>query len=301
VPLPPFRFAALGANVQASVLMTLSMATFATNDMLTKFATHSIEPVQIMAVRGVMASALLFAFAKWRRSPLSFAVLREPAVLVRAVADICTTLCYLNALRQLPLANTSAIFQALPLTITLGAFLFLGERVGWRRWTAISVGFIGVLVILAPGPEGFNAYGLWVLASVVFAAMRDLATRKMPPSLSSAQIALVTSVAVMLTGFAWLPLAGWRPMSGSVWMVLTVASVTLASGYALIVAAVRTGDMSFVAPFRYTILLFSILLGIAAFDERPSLRETLGSLIVVASGLYTLHRETRGRPARSAA
>jgi drug/metabolite transporter (DMT)-like permease len=90
-------------------------------------------------------------------------------------------------------------------------------------------------------------------------------------------------------------------MSGSVWIVLTVASVTLASGYALIVAAVRTGDMSFVAPFRYTILLFSILLGIAAFDERPSLRETLGSLIVVASGLYTLHRETRGRPARSAA
>jgi drug/metabolite transporter (DMT)-like permease len=301
VPLPPFRFAALGANVQASVLMTLSMATFATNDMLTKFATQSIEPVQIMAVRGVMASILLFLFAKWRRAALSVSVLRHPIVLVRAFADICTTLTYLNALRHLPLANTAAIFQALPLTITLGAFLFLGETVGWRRWSAIAVGFAGVLVILAPGVDGFNAYGLWVLASVVFAAMRDLATRRMPPDLSSPQIALVTSIAVTLTGFALLPVMGWRPMSGSVWIVLVCASFTLACGYALIVAAVRLGEMSFVAPFRYTILLFSILLGIAAFGERPTPRETLGSLIVVGSGLYTLHREARRRPAESAA
>ncbi|RIY02165.1 DMT family transporter [Aureimonas flava] len=284
--------------MQASLLMTLSMATFATNDMLTKFATQSIEPVQIMALRGAMASALLFAFAKWRGAFLSFAVLRRPVVLVRAVADICTTLCYLNALRHLPLANASAIFQALPLTITLGAFLFLGERVGWRRWTAIAVGFVGVLVILAPGAEGFNVYGLWVLASVVFAAMRDLATRRMPPDLSSPQIALVTSVAVTLTGFSLLPVEGWRPVPAQVWATLAAASVTLACGYALIVSAVRTGDLSFVAPFRYTILLFSILLGIAAFGERPSLRETFGSLIVVGSGLYALHRETRGRAAQ---
>ncbi len=279
------------------MLMTLSMATFATNDMLTKFATHSIEPVQIMAVRGVMASALLVLFARWRGVALSLTVLRRPVVLTRAIADIGTTLCYLNALQHLPLANTSAIFQALPLTITLGAFLFLGETVGWRRWTAIAVGFLGVLVILAPGAEGFNIYGLWVLASVVFAAMRDLATRKMPPNLSSPQIALVTSVAVTLTGFAFLPVAGWRPMSGEVWIVLVCASFTLASGYALIVTAVRMGEMSFVAPFRYTILLFSILLGIVAFGERPTSRELLGSLIVVGSGLYTLHRETRRKPA----
>ncbi|SFF11216.1 Permease of the drug/metabolite transporter (DMT) superfamily [Aureimonas phyllosphaerae] len=281
--------------------MTLSMATFATNDMLTKFATQSIEPVQIMAVRGVMASLLLFLFARWRKAALSFSVLREPAVLVRAFADICTTLTYLNALRHLPLANTAAIFQALPLTITLGAFLFLGESVGWRRWTAIAVGFAGVLVILAPGVDGFNVYGLWVLASVVFAAMRDLATRRMPPNLSSPQIALVTSIAVTLTGFAFLPVVGWRPMSGSVWIILVFASMTLACGYALIVAAVRLGEMSFVAPFRYTILLFSIILGMLAFGERPTARETLGSLIVVGSGLYTLHREARRRPASSAA
>ncbi|WP_279483501.1 DMT family transporter [Aureimonas sp. SK2] len=297
MPQIPFRFAALGANGQASLLMTLSMATFATNDMLTKLATQSIEPVQIMAVRGVMASLLLFLFAKWRRAPLSFGVLREPSVLVRAFADICTTLSYLNALQHLPLANTSAIFQALPLTITLGAFLFLGEKIGWRRWAAVAVGFVGVLIILAPGAEGFNLYGLWVLASVVFAAMRDLATRKMPPGLSSPQIALVTSVAVTLTGFTFLPVVGWQPISGSVWVVLVCASVTLACGYALIVAAVRTGEMSVVAPFRYTILLFSILLGIVAFGERPTMRETFGSLIVVGSGLYTLHRETRKRPA----
>ncbi|MBB3935484.1 DMT family transporter [Aureimonas phyllosphaerae] len=295
------RFASLGANLQASILMTLSMATFATNDMLTKFATQSIEPVQIMAVRGVMASLLLFLFARWRKAALSFSVLREPAVLVRAFADICTTLTYLNALRHLPLANTAAIFQALPLTITLGAFLFLGESVGWRRWTAIAVGFAGVLVILAPGVDGFNVYGLWVLASVVFAAMRDLATRRMPPNLSSPQIALVTSIAVTLTGFAFLPVVGWRPMSGSVWIILVFASMTLACGYALIVAAVRLGEMSFVAPFRYTILLFSIILGMLAFGERPTARETLGSLIVVGSGLYTLHREARRRPASSAA
>ncbi len=282
--------------------MCLSMAAFACNDMLTKLASQAIEPMQIMALRGVMASVLLIAIAKWRRVPLSLGILRERTVFLRALADICTTVCYISALRHLPLANASAIFQALPFAITIGAVLFLREVVGWRRWVAIGAGFVGVLVILNPGADGFGAPALWVLASVVFAAARDVITRQMPTSISSLEIASITCFAVMLTGFAFLPVVGWRPMTGALWLTLACAAVFISLGYALIVSAVRIGDMSFVAPFRYTILIFSMILGFLMFAERPTGNELMGSLIVVGSGLYTIHRERRvARAARRAA
>ncbi|MET0257565.1 MAG: DMT family transporter [Methylobacterium sp.] len=273
--------------------MTGAMACFAVNDLLVKLSSAAIEPMQIMAVRGVMTSALLLTLAYGRGALRPWKAALTPVLLLRTVADVGTTISYISALRHLPLANASAIFQALPLTITLAAALFLGEPVGWRRWLAIAVGFVGVLVILRPTSDGFGLYAIWVLVSVAFAALRDLATRRLPSGLPSLLVAGITSVAVSLTGFAMLPVVGWSPMTRELWIWMAVASVAIGAGYVMIVASMRTGDMGFVAPFRYTVLLFAFALGILVLGERPDWQEIVGSGIVVASGAYMIHRETR--------
>lgn len=286
-----------GENARASLLMIAAMACFSLNDTMVKLLSASMAPPQIMALRGVIVSTLLIALALQRGALRPLRNLAHRSVFLRTVADILTTVSYISALQHLPLGNASAIFQALPFTITIGAALFLGERVGWRRWVAIAVGFLGVLVIIRPTTEGFNIYAIWVLVSVVFAAMRDLVTRRMPATISSLQVATVTSIAVALTGFLMLPAVGWSPVSTANWLELLFAAVAIGTGYVLIVASMRVGDMSFVAPFRYTILLFAMLLGALVFGERPDAFELLGSFIVVASGAYTIHRESLNRRA----
>ena len=279
-------------NIRAALFMLLAMAGFVVNDTFVKIASADIAPAQIMAIRGVAASVFL-ALLAWKLGalrPLRLAL--SPRLLLRTAADILATLSYITALSQMPIANASAIFQALPLTVTLGAALFLGEQVGWRRWTAIAVGFIGVMIIVRPGTEGFTIYSVAVLASVVFAAVRDLSTRRMDRAVPSIFIALVTSVAVAAVGWLLLPLSGgWQPVSASILMNLCFAAAAIAVGYIFIVQAMRTGDMGFVAPFRYSILLYALLIGYVVFGDLPSPLTLIGSAIVVASGLYTLYRE----------
>lgn len=288
------------SNLRAAAMMVASQTAFAFNDALVKFASASIETAQIMALRGAIVTALLVSLSVYAGALLPARQFLQPMVLARAAADIATTISYITALRHLPLANTTAIFQALPLTITLIAAVFLRERVGWRRWLAIIVGFVGVIVIVRPDTDGFNGYAVWVVASVVCAALRDLVTRAMPSTVPSFHVACVTAAAVCITGFAWLPFAGWQPMTVTLWVVLGIAAIAVGLGYVLIVLSVRMGDMSFVAPFRYSVLLSAFLLGIFVFGELPSTSALVGSAIVVASGAYMIGRETK-RGIRTAA
>ncbi|MEH6719706.1 MAG: DMT family transporter [Aurantimonas endophytica] len=272
--------------------MLLAMAGFVINDTFVKIASADVSPAQIMAIRGVAASLFLYILAWKLRALRPMRLALSPRLLLRTAADILATLSYITALGQMPIANASAIFQALPLTVTLGAALFLGEPVGWRRWTAIAVGFIGVMIIVRPGTEGFTIYSVAVLASVVFAAVRDLSTRRMDKAVPSIFIALVTSIAVSLVGWLLLPFSGgWQPVSTSLLVTLCCAAAAIAVGYIFIVQAMRTGDMGFVAPFRYSILLYALLLGYLVFGDLPAPLTLLGAAIVVASGLYTLYRE----------
>ncbi|UIJ73234.1 DMT family transporter [Aurantimonas sp. HBX-1] len=279
-------------NTRAALFMLLAMAGFVVNDSFVKLASPAIPPVQIMAIRGVACAVFLFVLAWGLKAlrPLRDAL--SPRLLLRTAADIMATLCYITALGQMPLANASAIFQALPLTVTLGAALFLGEAVGWRRWTAIAVGFLGVMIIVRPGTEGFTIYSVAVLASVAFSAIRDLSTRRMDRAVPSIYIALVTSIAVSLVGWLLLPLSGgWQPVSAVNLVNLVFAAAAIAVGYIFIVQAMRTGDMGFVAPFRYSILLYALVIGYIVFGDLPSPLTLLGATIVVASGIYTLYRE----------
>lgn len=283
---------ALSPNLRGALFMVISMAAFTVNDAIAKFVSDSMNMAQVMLVRGVFASMLVGVIA-WQSGALT--QLRHALnsmVMLRVAGDAAGTLTFLLALQHLPLANVSAILQALPLAVAMGAALFLGEGVGWRRWLAISVGFIGVLIVVRPGVEGFSVHSLLVLACVLFCAVRDLATRRIPEAIPSLLVSAVTSTAITILGAALLPtMGGWTPMQPGMVLYLALAAVLVLIGYQFIIMAMRVGDISFIAPFRYTALLWAIALSIVIFGDFPDSAMIMGSAIIVASGLYTLYRE----------
>ncbi|WP_076858286.1 DMT family transporter [Bradyrhizobium mercantei] len=292
----------LSSNLRGSLFMAAAMASFTVNDTITKAVSAELNIGEILLVRGLVAMVLVAALAWYRDALRSFAALLIWPVGLRVLGEIGGTLTYLSAIAQIPLANASAIFQALPLVITLGAALVFGEPVGWRRWLAIAAGFIGVLVIVRPGAEGFSQAALLALASVGFCAVRDLATRRIPKQLPTVFITLLTTVTVTTAGaFVLVPLGGWKPPSGQALGLLTFAAVLILIGYQCIIVSLRTGDISAVAPFRYTALPWAMLTGYLAFGHKPDGPMLAGAAIIVASGLYAFYRERKRDKLRPAA
>ncbi|HEY6631646.1 MAG TPA: DMT family transporter [Rhizobiaceae bacterium] len=279
-------------NMRAALFMTVSMAGYTVNDGIAKHMSEVMNMGQVQFLRGVFATVFVAALA-WHQG--AFANLRlalQPMVLIRVVGEMLATVTFLIALAQLPIANVSAVLQALPLAVTMAAALIYGETVGWRRWLAITAGFAGVAIIVRPGLEGFSAYSLVALACVGFCTVRDLATRRIPEKIPTLLISTVTSAAVCVCGaFIIQPMGGWTSPSAFDLFLLACAAGLLLVGYQFIILAMRSGEISFVAPFRYTGLLFSILLGFVAFSDIPDLAMVLGSAIIVGSGLYMLYRE----------
>jgi drug/metabolite transporter (DMT)-like permease len=283
--------------------MSIAMVGFTANDSMTKAVSASMNMGQVMLLRGLFATALILLLA-WSRGALANPrQALNPLVALRSVSEALATIAFLVALQHIPLATTSAVLQALPLAVTMGAAIAFGEEVRWRRWAAIAVGFTGVLIIVRPGNDGFNAYALWALASVFFCTVRDLATKRLPESIPSLLVSSVTAALVMVCGaFLVGPMGGWSPVSMQSLALLAMAAVLLLVGYQCIIIAMRIAEISYVAPFRYTALLWAILLGYVAFGDVPDGPMILGAVIVVASGLYTLYRERvagRGKPAAS--
>lgn len=276
--------------------MVIAMASFTCNDAFVKSVTGELPVAQIMFVRGAMTTAIVLAIAVWMGALAPLRSILQPAMALRVVAEIVASLTYISALGAMPFANTVSILQALPLAVTLGAALFLGEIVGWRRWLAIFAGFAGVLIVMRPGPEGFSMASFFVVASVIGAATRDLCTRRIRRDISSLFISLTTAVSLTLTSALLIPVTGgWQPLSGEAFFKLAGASALLFVGYQTIVFAMRVGDISFVAPFRYTSLLWALTIGFLVFAEVPDLWMIAGVAIIVASGLYTFYRENRRR------
>jgi drug/metabolite transporter (DMT)-like permease len=283
--------------------MAVATAGFTVNDAITKFVSSEMNFGQVMLVRGVFAIGLIAALAFHQSALRSFRTLLVGPVALRVIGEVGGTVSYLAALSHLPLANISAILQALPLLVTLGAALAFGEPVGWRRWLAIIAGFAGVLIIVRPGAEGFNQFALFALISVVFCALRDLATRQIPTQIPSLFVTLLTTVTVTTTGAVILvPLGGWTPPSANVLGLLALAAVLVLIGYQCVIMALRTGDISAVAPFRYLALLWAMLLGYIIFGDVPDAMMIAGASIIVLSGLYAFYREhKRKRPVAASA
>jgi drug/metabolite transporter (DMT)-like permease len=283
--------------------MAVGMAGFTMNDTITKAVASEMNFGRVMLVRGLFAIVLIAALAFHRRAVRPLRTLMMKPVALRVVGEVGGTISFLAAIVHLPLANTAAIFQALPLAVTLGAALTFGEPVGWRRWLAITAGFVGVVIIVRPGVEGFNQFSLFALISVIFCAVRDLATNRIPPQIPSLFITLLTTVAVTTAGGVILiPLGGWTPPSGGALGLLALAAVLLLIGYQFVIMALRTGDISAVAPFRYSALLWAMLLGYLVFGDVPDGMMVTGASIIVLSGLYAFYRERkRDRPVAAGA
>lgn len=273
--------------------MVVAMATFTFNDTAIKSLEGSLPLAQTILLRG-LATSLLMVLVAARMGALRFSLPRRDwgRIALRSLADLGATFLFLGALFHMPLANLTAILQALPLTVALGAALVYREPLGWRRLVAISIGFGGVLLIVRPGAEGFNTYALWGLGAVVFVTIRDLAARRLTPGTPSITVALVGSV--LITAAAAVAVAtgeGWQPVTAPVAGRIALASVFILVGYLASVAVMRVGEIGFVAPFRYTGLIWALLLGWLVFGDWPDRLTLAGAAIVVVTGLFTLYRE----------
>jgi drug/metabolite transporter (DMT)-like permease len=249
---------------------------------------------QILMIFGA-GGMIAFALMVLRRGErvLHPAIL-TPAILLRCGFEVAGRLFYTLAIALTPLSSASAILQATPLVVVGGAALIFGERVGWRRWLAILAGFAGVLIILRPGLEGFSALSLLAVAGMLGFAGRDLATRAAPPVLSNLQLGVYGFAMMVPTGAVLLALSGGAVLPGpGALRDLAAATVIGVGAYYALTAAMRTGEVSVVTPFRYTRLVFALVLGVLVFAERPDAATLAGSAVIVASGLYTLIRSRR--------
>lgn len=280
-------------NMLGSLFMLLAMSSFAIGDSIMKFISSEMPLGQILFTRGLFAIAALYLIA-WKLDklrPLN-SILNLPFIL-RVTGEVCATYFFFTALFQIPLANAAAIMQALPLTVTLAAAYFLSEPIGWRRITAIMVGFIGVILIIQPGLEGFNVYSLYCLLAVAACTLRDVATRRLDKDMPTLFVTLVTVFIVAMGGGLLSITEVWVPVSLYTSGVLAIASIFLITGFIGIVSSMRVGEVAVVTPFRYSVLIFAILIGFFFFDEIPNNLTIIGSLIVVSSGVYTIYREQK--------
>ncbi|MBR0555236.1 DMT family transporter [Ciceribacter sp. L1K23] len=290
---------AFSDNTRGALLMSLAMAGFTFNDALTKTLTDDLNVGQIMFVRGVMMTILVFALARRLGGFAPMRTVMQPMVLARVALECAATILFLSALGLLPLSSVSAVLQSMPLVVTVGAALFLREPVGWHRWTAIIIGFGGMLLIIRPGPEGFQPASVLLLICVCCTAGRDLVTKRIGPTVPSVMVTLLTAIAAIVIGAALIvPLGGWRPLTASAVGVLAIAAVLLVVAHQAIVMAMRTAEVSFVAPFRYTSLIWAVAIGIVFFGETINIPTAFGAVIVICSGLYTFYRENKRKNAR---
>ena len=288
----------MSPNTIGALLMIASMACFTLNDTLLKVTDGALPLFQLLFLRGAITSVLILGLSRVLGGSMGRIDLALPrrdwgVIGLRSVAEVAAAYFFLSALFSMPLANVTAILQVVPLSVTLASALVLREAVGWRRLTAIAVGFCGVLLIVKPGAEGFNIWSIYVLIAVLCVTARDLLTRALSPAVPSMTVTLVTALSVMgAAGLASLS-APWAPVTSDLMVLVAGSAVFVLGGYFFSIQVMRVGDVSFVAPFRYTGLLWALVLGWVVFGDFPGFLTLIGAGIVVATGVFTLYRERR--------
>lgn len=291
---PPLSAQAKGErdNLRGAALMCMAMALFTLNDTAMKAVFQSLPLYQSIAMRGLAIMPMLWLIAR-RHGGLQLRLSpgdRTPMIW-RTVGEVSSTVLFLNALNHMAIGDLSAIMQSLPLLVTLAAALFFGEPLGWRRMVAILVGLVGVLMILRPGTEAFDIWSLVALASVLGVVIRDLATRRFGHAIPSTTVAFYAASSVTLTAVLMGLGEDWRWPTLIEGASLILAACLLALGYITVVATMRVGEISFVAPFRYVSLVVAILMGLVIFGDWPDGWTWAGAALVVAAGVYSVLRE----------
>jgi len=277
------------ANRRGVLAMAAGMASFVANDTLVKYVSQSLPSSPLIFLRGLFAIGLLLVVVHAMGATRQVPRLLDGRVLLRALFDAVATLCYLIALFQLPLANATAINMATPLFITLFAIVVFHEKVGPARWLAIAAGFTGVLLVVQPSGAAFNAYALLCLAGTLLQAARDLVTRTIHGGIPSIVVTLSTAIGVTVLSGGWSLAQDWKPASWGQLGLLAVASVFLSGGYYLVTIAMRSGEMSVIAPFRYAGMLFAVVLGYAVWGDVPNALAWGGIALLVGAGVAMLH------------
>ena len=280
------------ANLIGSLWMMAAMVAFSFEDAFVKAVSETHAVGQVLLVFGIGGALLFAVVARFQKQRLLNPDVLSRAMGIRVVFEVIGRLFYVLALALTPLSSTTAILQATPIIVVLGAAVIFGEKVGWRRWAAIIVGLIGVLIILRPTTDSFSALSLLAVIGTIGFAGRDLASRAAPLSLSTAILGFYGFIAIIVAGILfsiWDGKAFIWPDGHSI-LYYVGAILMGAFAYASLMKAMRSGDVSAVTPFRYTRLLFGIALGMILFGERPDLPMMIGCGIVVLSGLFILWR-----------
>jgi drug/metabolite transporter (DMT)-like permease len=294
----------LSDNLRGSLFMVLAMLGFAIEDAFFKAATGTGDVSAGVGTMlfGLFGIGFFVLYALWIREPLVSRAYIEGPLLIRSAFEILGRLFFALSLAFAPLSTTSAILQAAPLVVTLGAVIVLKEKVGLRRWMAMAVGFFGVLLILRPTPSGFDATAIFAVLGMIGFAGRDLMTRASPPEVSATQLGILGFLMVFIAGVV-IALFENGPLSAPSLPALSMLMGTgLAGlvGYSALTKAMRTGEVSVVAPFRYARLLIALVFAYLIFGERPDSLTLIGAALIVGSGVYTLVRSGRKDRAGSA-
>lgn len=279
-------------NLRGSLFMVLAMACFSIEDAFIKAAAKTVPLGEILFLFGFFGTNLFILLTLHRGEKIFHPSILSRSILIRTISEIIGRLFFSISLVLIPLSSLSAILQATPLIVVMGAAVCFGEKVEWKRWSAILIGLIGVLMIIRPGADEFRLESLFAVIGTLGFAGRDLATRAAPKVLSNIQLGVYGFFILMPAGliilffndeFANIVL----PSSITSLQILGTILFGFTAYYSLTVA-MRIGEVSVVTPFRYTRLVFALLIGVTLFDERPDTLTLIGSTIVIASGIYTL-------------
>lgn len=281
-------------NVRGILLMVLAMAAFAIADAFVKVSAAFLTPAQVLFFLNAGGLILFVLLAMSRREPLRDPRIFAPALILRYVSEVIGIVGMVLALVYVPLSTVGAITQAAPLLVAVGAVLFFGETVGWRRWSAIAVGFLGVLLVVQPSGEGFDASILWAVMAMVGLSVRDLITRLTPQGMPSTSLAAYTMMAATPFATTWVLYNGdpLIPADANWWVIAPMVSLG-SFGYLLLITSIRMADVSVVTPFRYSRIIFLMALGVFLFGERPSTMMLTGAALIIVSGVYLILRQKK--------
>lgn len=279
-------------NHLGAILTTASALAFVINDAAMKWAIQLIPLFELLVVRGLIAVPLICLAMLITRQLLK-TVSRADAFLIgwRLLAEVAITYFLLIALKNMPISHVTLILQAAPLGLTLVAALMMGETVSVRRWVAILFGFIGVIIIIRPGTAGFSPYAVFAVLTVFCIVIRDMVTRRLSPTIPSLPIAALTAFVILLLAMIMMPKTGSAMPTLSQLVIITIAAVAILTAYLLSVKIMRVGDVGFVAQFRYTGIVWAVIIGFFVFGEVPDMWTVAGALLIMATGIYTLRAD----------
>lgn len=275
--------------------MMLSLALFTSGDAIIKYLSDGLAIGQILFVRGIFVCLLFVVILKFKRQ----AILPQEAWnrwnLLRSVFEVLIAACYLTGLVLLPLATAIILVFCGPIMLTILAATVLKEQVGWRRWCAVVTGFVGVILVADLQHASLNSWAIILpLGAAFLTALRDIVVRNIPSVLSSAQIAFTTAWMVTLAGLATLPF-GWQAINAAQLGFLALASLFISGAYITYIITTRMGELSFVAPFKYTSIPLAMLIGYLVWGDIPSSSSILGTAVIVASGVFILLRKKKAK------